>query len=200
MANLSYARLQRECKECITNAELLGSGISIEMLDESFTKLKGQIRGPSDCPYENGEFQLDIEIPKDYPFSPPKVKFITRLWHPNISSQTGTICLDILKDKWTASLSIRTILLSIQALLNLPEPKDPQDAVVAKQFMENRDMFNATAKFWTQFYAKAPGEKDADMLGKIQKLVTLGVSTEKALSTLSCNSWDLEKATHYIFD
>jgi len=52
------------------------------------------------CAQPGGRFRLDILIPPTYPFSPPKVKFLTKIWHPNVSSQTGMICLDILKDQW----------------------------------------------------------------------------------------------------
>ena len=50
------------------------------------------------------------------------MKFDTKIWHPNISSQTGAICLDILKNEWTPALTIRTALISLQALLCSPEP------------------------------------------------------------------------------
>lgn len=53
--------------------------------------------------------------------------------HPNISSQSGAICLDVLKDQWSPALTLKTALVSVQALLSAPEPKDPQDAVVAEQ-------------------------------------------------------------------
>ena len=66
------------------------------------------------------------EIPSTYPFNPPKVRFTTPLWHPNVSSVTGAICLDILASKWAAAMTLRTVLLSIQALLESPEPDDPQ--------------------------------------------------------------------------
>ena len=79
----------------------------------------------SDTPYEGGIFYVDIQIPQDYPFKPPKMKFDTKIWHPNISSQTGAICLDILKNEWTPALTIRTALISLQALLCAPEPDDP---------------------------------------------------------------------------
>ena len=45
------------------------------------------------CIFSGGVFEVDIMIPKQYPFDPPKVKFISKIWHPNISSQTGAICL-----------------------------------------------------------------------------------------------------------
>jgi len=87
-----------------------------------------------DTPYEGGIFHVDIVIPPDYPFKPPKMKFDTKIWHPNISSQTGAICLDILKNEWTPALTIRTALISLQALLCAAEPDDPQDAEVARQY------------------------------------------------------------------
>jgi ubiquitin-conjugating enzyme (huntingtin interacting protein 2) len=75
------------------------------------------------------------------------MKFDTKIWHPNISSVTGAICLDILKNEWTPALTIRTALISLQALLCAPEPNDPQDAEVAKQYKTNRKLFETTARY-----------------------------------------------------
>ena len=61
-----------------------------------------------------------------YPFVPPKMRFRSRVWHPNVSSANGAICLDILKDQWSPALTLKTALLSLQALLSSPQPDDPQ--------------------------------------------------------------------------
>lgn len=61
-----------------------------------------------------------------YPFVPPKMRFRSKVWHPNVSSANGAICLDILKDQWSPALTLKTALLSLQALLSSPQPDDPQ--------------------------------------------------------------------------
>ena len=52
-----------------------------------------------------------------------------------------------------AALTLRTVLLSLQALMSSPEPDDPQDAVVAGQFKKSLTVFNQTAKYWATKYA-----------------------------------------------
>ena len=84
------------------------------------------------------------------------MKFITKVYHPNISSVSGAICLDILKDAWSPVLTLKSTLISLQSLLCSPEPNDPQDAEVAKHFMTSKQSFNDTAKYWTHIYAGGP--------------------------------------------
>jgi len=70
------------------------SGVNAKPKTEgNLRHLIGTINGPSSTVYEGGVFEIDITIPKQYPFEPPKMKFTTKVWHPNISSQTGAICL-----------------------------------------------------------------------------------------------------------
>lgn len=120
---------------------------------ENIYSWTAQIYGPGDTPYEGGVFKLNIIYPKDYPFKPPKINFITKVYHPNIDT-SGNICLDILKDKWSPALTISKILLSICSLLNEPNPKDPLMPDIATEFTNNRKLYESNATMWTQIYAK----------------------------------------------
>ena len=144
-------RLEKE----ISDIKLLSADslINAETVDGDLTHWRGSLLGPEGTPYEGGKFLLDIAVPSDYPYTPPKIRFETKIWHPNISSQTGAICLDVLGKEWSPALTIRTALISIQALLSAPEPDDPQDAQVARQFKIDRPAFDQTAKYWTATYA-----------------------------------------------
>ncbi|CAP33756.2 Protein CBR-UBC-21 [Caenorhabditis briggsae] len=199
MSNIAMTRVTRECKEVAQASDITEAGIHVEMTDNNITDIKGLIKGPDDTPYADGMFEVHMSIPDQYPFEPPKVKFVTRVWHPNVSSQTGAICLDILKDKWAASLTLRTVLLSIQAMMCAPEPSDPQDAVVAKQYISNYPMFKATATYWTSVFADSKREVDKDFQKKVNRLVEMGIREGEAIGVLSCNNWKLEKAVQYAF-
>lgn len=108
--------------------------------------------GPDGTPYDKGTYKLELFLPEGYPMEPPKVRFLTKIYHPNID-KLGRICLDVLKDKWSPALQIRTVLLSIQALLSSPEPDDPLDTGVADHFKSNPKEAQAIAKQWNSKYA-----------------------------------------------
>jgi ubiquitin-conjugating enzyme E2 D/E len=110
------------------------------------------ILGPAASPYEGGMFYLKINFPKDYPFKPPKVNFLTKLYHPNIST-SGAICIDILKDQWSPALTISKVLLCICSLLDDPNPDDPLIPEIAALFKNNRLKYNENARNWTLLYA-----------------------------------------------
>ena len=101
--------------------DLHGSNITAGPSGSDIYHWKAIITGPSDTPYAGGLFYLDIHIPEDYPFKPPKVSFTSKIYHCNINSN-GTIFLDILIDEWGPALTISSVLLSILSLLSNPKP------------------------------------------------------------------------------
>ena len=115
-----------------------------------------------------------------------------------MSSQTGAICLDILKNEWTPALTIRTALISLQALMCSPEPDDPQDAVVANQYKSDRLAFEAKAKEWVSCYAMGGDPKampqpvyEDPNAPKIKAVIEFGLSEAEARKALELNTWDV---------
>ncbi|KAJ9549402.1 hypothetical protein OSB04_021945 [Centaurea solstitialis] len=183
MANVS--RIHRELMQFSKDQSILGMSLMAD--DDDVRHLTATIPGPTSTPYDGGIFHLDITLPDGYPFDPPKMRFTTKVWHPNISSQTGAICLDILKNNWSPALNLKTALISLQALLSSPEPNDPQDAVVAKQYLGDYATFVATARRWTEDFAKA---SSANFSGKVHKLVEMGFPEALVKKTLEAVGGD----------
>jgi ubiquitin-conjugating enzyme E2 N len=78
-------------------------GISATPHDDNLRYFDVTIDGPSQSPYEGGVFKLELFLPDDYPMTPPKVRFLTKIYHPNID-RLGRICLDVLKSMSTLIL------------------------------------------------------------------------------------------------
>lgn len=114
-------RLQSELMALMMSGD---SGISAFPEEDNIFCWKGTIIGSKDTVFEGTEYKLFLSFPTDYPFKPPKVKFETGCFHPNVDLY-GNICLDILQDKWSSAYDVRTILISIQSLLGEPNTSSP---------------------------------------------------------------------------
>ena len=115
-------------------------GISIS-IDDNLDNWNAIIIGPDDSPWEGGIFNLSIQIPQEYPHVAPKIKFLNKMFHPNIY-KNGCICLDILQNKWSPVYDIRTVLISIQSLLTDPNVNSPANTEASKLYSSNIKEYN----------------------------------------------------------
>lgn len=143
-------RLQKELLDFSNSANT--DTCSAGPIGDDLFKWQGTIIGPKDTVYEGGVWFLQIIFPQDYPYKPPFIKFLTDIYHPNISVR-GDICLDILKDEWSPALTILKVLLSISSLLTEPNPDDPYRLDVAREYKYRRNLFNKRAKEHTLIHA-----------------------------------------------
>ena len=112
-------------------------GISGAPRNNDIMVWNGVIFGPPGTPFEDGTFKLALIFTEEYPNNPPKVKFDSKMFHPNVYPYGG-ICLDILQNRWTPAYNVSAILISIQSLLNDPNTNSPANVIAAQLYREDR--------------------------------------------------------------
>ena len=117
------------------------SGVTGAPMDTNIMLWQAVIFGPDDTPWEGGTFKLVLEFSEDYPNKAPQVRFLTKMFHPNIYND-GQICLDILQNQWSPIYDISAILTSIQSLLCDPNPASPANSEASRLYNENRREYN----------------------------------------------------------
>ncbi|KAI9188384.1 hypothetical protein H9P43_002775 [Blastocladiella emersonii ATCC 22665] len=152
---MAQKRIQREYADLVKNPP---AGISVALTGDDLFKWSGTIDGPAGSPYEGGVFKFDLDLSLDYPFKAPKLKLITKIYHPNVDDD-GSICMGVLKaEAWKPSSKVIDVLLSLQNLIGEPNPDDPLSAHKAEQYRTNRPEFDRLAREHVAKYAKPSAE------------------------------------------
>eukprot|EP00245_Coleochaete_scutata_P009826 TRINITY_DN332_c0_g1_i1.p1 TRINITY_DN332_c0_g1~~TRINITY_DN332_c0_g1_i1.p1 ORF type:complete len:153 (+),score=26.25 TRINITY_DN332_c0_g1_i1:61-519(+) len=138
MSTPSRKRLMRDFKRLQNDPP---GGISGAPLDNNIMLWNAVIFGPDDTPWDGGTFKLTLQFTEDYPNKPPTVRFVSKMFHPNIYADGG-ICLDILQNQWSPIYDVSAILTSIQSLLCDPNPNSPANSEAARMYSENRREYN----------------------------------------------------------
>jgi len=125
---------------------------SAGVIDDDIYKWEVIIMGPAETPYEGGYFKARLDFPQDFPIKPPKMRFISKMWHPNVHAN-GSVCISILHEgedttgyeqpgeRWSPVQTVETILLSVVSMLAAPNDESPANVDAAKQWREDREAF-----------------------------------------------------------
>jgi len=138
--------------ESIDKAVVPGVEYQLVPVNKSKGLFQGSFQGPLDSPYEGGQFLLSVKLQVSYPFTPPMVKFLTKIYHPNISKH-GDIGVNILQDNWSPAYDMKHTLMSICDLLTDPNTKICMEPEIGRQYEAEREEFDKTARLWTQKFA-----------------------------------------------
>ncbi|EQC35237.1 peroxin-4 [Saprolegnia diclina VS20] len=145
--NTNVKRLRKELAELRKHPE---ADMVLFPLEESIVEWKAFIKGPADTPFEGRVFELAIATTPMYPMEPPKMKFVTKIFHPNVHFQDGSICLDILKREWSPAWTLRAACLAVTSLLSDPAADSPLNCDAGNMIRAGDLMaYNAMAAMYT---------------------------------------------------
>lgn len=135
---------------------------SVGLINDNIYAWKVIIIGPRDTPYENGIYKAEMVFPLDYPDAPPTFRFVTPMWHPNID-RDGNVCISILhkpgedefgyeqmNERWLPVRTPESIIVSILALLDMPNCESPANPDAAQQLREEPDEFRRKVRRYAQ--------------------------------------------------
>ncbi|XP_047310835.1 ubiquitin-conjugating enzyme E2 22-like [Impatiens glandulifera] len=181
--NLPPNVIKKLAKELKSLTESPPEGIRVNVNDDDFSIIYADIEGPAGTPYENGVFRMKLVLNHDYPDTPPKGFFLTKIFHPNIATN-GAICVNTLKKDWKPSLDLRHVLIVVRCLLIEPFPESALNEQAGKLLLENYDEYSRHARIYTGIHAVKPKPKVKS--GAISESTTaLNVDQLKGSSTLN---------------
>ncbi|TVU08429.1 hypothetical protein EJB05_41833 [Eragrostis curvula] len=207
--NLPPNVIRQLAKELKNLDESPPEGIKVIVNDDDFTTIFADIEGPAGTPYENGVFRMKLLLSRDFPHSPPKGFFLTKIFHPNIAT-SGEICVNTLKKDWNPSLGLRHVLLVVRCLLIEPFPESALNEQAGKLLLENYEEYARHARLYTSIHALKPKNKSKSgaisesttalnvdqsntVLSENTQLASV-LSTSAAAKALSANSQDQNAA------
>uniref|UniRef100_A0A914WZI2 E2 ubiquitin-conjugating enzyme n=2 Tax=Plectus sambesii TaxID=2011161 RepID=A0A914WZI2_9BILA len=153
--NLSPQVVKRLTKELADLTANPLEDVKVLVNESDVTDIQAIINGPAGTPYAGGQFVVKLSLSKDFPASPPRGFFLTKVFHPNVASPSGEICVNTLKKDWTPDLGIRHILLTIKCLLIAPNPESALNEEAGRLLMEDYDSYAKRAKMITEVHAMA---------------------------------------------
>lgn len=109
--------------------------------------------GPEGTPFSGGKFIVNFDFTDNYPLKPPKIKFLTKIYHPGVKTDTGEIYSKSIDTNWGSTQSAKFVIEAIQALLKNPTAENAQEVSIAKVWQSNPNSWLATAKEWTLRFA-----------------------------------------------
>jgi ubiquitin-conjugating enzyme E2 D len=157
-------RLQKDLKVLISNSHIYKENNSSFRLDDNSIiydvkciNKNGKdfyliLNGQKDTLYEECKVVFRVKSTERYPYFPPEVKCVTKVYHPNVDDK-GNICLDILKKGWLPTLTFTSIAENLSTFLINPNADDPLNVKVSNVYKSDRIEYNRTVKQYISKYA-----------------------------------------------
>mmetsp|Transcript_16816 Transcript_16816/g.42149 ORF Transcript_16816/g.42149 Transcript_16816/m.42149 type:complete len:187 (-) Transcript_16816:177-737(-) len=136
--------------------KLMMSDYKVDMVNDSINEFYVEFVGPKDSPYEGGHWKLHVQLSDAYPYESPSITFVNRIYHPNVDEMAGSVCLDVINQKWSPMFDLINVFeVFLPQLLLYPNPTDPLNGEAAAMLMREPEAYKKKVQEYVQRYAKA---------------------------------------------
>lgn len=136
--------------------KLMMSDYKVETVNDRVGEFLVEFHGPRDSPYQDGTWKVRVKLPDEYPYDPPSIRFVNRIFHPNIGELSGTVCLDVLRQTWSPMFDLINVFdVFLPQLLLYPNPSHPLNAEAAALMMRDYEGYEKKLKEHCGTYAAA---------------------------------------------
>lgn len=147
MSAQTQKRLQKELLQILKQEHSPKGILLFPKSPENLYLWEAIIEGPNNSTYQDLKFKLHIKIPKEYPYKLPAVVFLTKIFHPNVDD-VGNICLDILKENWSAVYNLVQVIISVQVLLEHPNNASPLNVEAANLWQDKKELLKRIKEWY----------------------------------------------------
>eukprot|EP01100_Stratorugosa_tubuloviscum_P001886 TRINITY_DN142_c2_g1_i2.p1 TRINITY_DN142_c2_g1~~TRINITY_DN142_c2_g1_i2.p1 ORF type:complete len:190 (-),score=92.52 TRINITY_DN142_c2_g1_i2:191-760(-) len=134
--------------------KLITSNYEVNMGTDSLNEFIVKFPGPKDCAYEGGTWRVRVELPPNYPYKSPSIGFLNRIFHPNVDEQSGSVCLDVINQRWSPMFDLLNVFETfLPQLLLYPNPTDPLNGEAASLLLREPEKFKDKVKDYVKRFA-----------------------------------------------
>ncbi|EPS69444.1 ubiquitin carrier protein [Genlisea aurea] len=143
--------------------KLMMSDYKVETINDGVQEFFVHFHGPSGSPYHGGVWKIRVELPDAYPYKSPSIGFMNKIYHPNVDEISGSVCLDVINQKWSPMFDLVNVFeVFMPQLLLYPNPSDPLNGEAAALMMRDRAAYDQRVKEYCEKYAKAEEDIGAE--------------------------------------
>lgn len=149
------------------------------LVNDNINELCVCLEGPKDTPYEGGLWKVHVELPDQYPYKSPSIGFETKIFHPNIDEQSGSVCLDVINQTWSPMFTISHIFETfLPQLLNYPNAADPLNGDASTLYLNDKFQYDSKVKTYVKKYANK-----SDVLRQFHEETGIDLDSESDLES-----------------
>jgi ubiquitin-conjugating enzyme E2 H len=166
--------------------KLMMAGYEVELINDSCQEFFVKFAGPQDTLYEGATYKIRVGLPEQYPYHPPSIAFVNRVYHPNIDERSGSVCLDVINQTWTPLYSLVNVFqMFLPQLLTYPNMSDPLNSQAASTWMKDRSQYEEKVKEYVRLYAQGADASTSSKRTRLETEETTDPSSDDNVSELS---------------